>query len=90
MSSRARAARAPAAASRRAARCASAYPRGPIGPEVGVVAVRVLEVVADDRLELDHPLRVAALEPVRDPLVQVGAVLLRERLVGGVADQHVA
>ena len=32
--------------------------------QVGVVAIRVLEVVADDRLQLDHPLGVAALEPV--------------------------
>ena len=76
----------PPAAARRAVR---ARIRGARSAQVGVVAVRVLEMVADDRLQLDHPLGVAALEPVRDPLVQVGAVLFRERLVGGVSHQHV-
>jgi hypothetical protein len=44
----------------------------------------------EDRLDLDHPLLVAVLEPVGEPLVQVGAVVLRDRLVGGVADHDVA
>jgi len=43
-------------------------------------------VVADHLVELLAP----AVEPVGEALVQLGAELLRDALVGGVADQHVA
>ena len=58
-------------------------------PELGAVAIRLLEVVADDLVQLDE-VGAVLLEPVGEPLVQVGADGLRQRLVRGVADQQVA
>jgi hypothetical protein len=50
------------------------------------VAVGTFEVISDDLVLLDQ--RGVPLEPVGEPLVQLGARLLRERVVGGVADQQ--
>ena len=58
--------------------------------QVGAVAVGALEVVAEDRLDLDHAVGVALLQPVGEPLVQLGAVLFGDRLVGRVAHEDVA
>jgi hypothetical protein len=44
--------------------------------EVGAVPVRPLEVMAEDRLDLDHAFGMALLQPVREPLVQLRAILL--------------
>ena len=61
-----------------------------VGPaELASVARRLLEVVADDLVELDQLARVR-VEPVGEALVQLGARLLRQRVVRGVADQQVA
>ena len=49
----------------------------------------LLEVVADDLLELAQPVRGRQLEPGGEALVQVGARVLRQRAIGGVADQDV-
>ena len=57
--------------------------------ELAPVARGLFEVVADDLVELDESARVP-LEPVGEALVQVGARCLRQRVVGGVADQEVA
>ena len=54
-------------------------------PEFGKTLVRLLEVVPHDFVELATP----AVKPVRDPLVQVGAALLRDPVVCSVSDQHV-
>ena len=57
--------------------------------ELGRVAGRLLEVVADDLVALDE--RVAVLvEPVGKAGMQVGADRLGKRVVGSVADQQVA
>ena len=55
--------------------------------ELGAVAVRLLEVVADDLVELDE--LTVTLEPARKPLVQLGPRLLGQSVVRGVADQEV-
>src|SRR5947209_2009548 len=47
----------------------------------------LLEVVADDLVELDQ-IRATLLKPRREALVEVGARRLRQRLVGRVADQQ--
>ncbi len=47
----------------------------------------LLEVVADDLLELAQPVLGRQLEPGGEALVQVGARVLRQRAIGGVADQ---
>ena len=61
------------------------------GAELLVVAVRLLEVVAEDLLELGRPASPAtSLEPVGEALVQLGPQLLRRARVGGVADEDVA
>ena len=59
-------------------------------PELDQEAVRLLEVVAEDLLELVHALAGRSLEPVREALVELGARLLRQRAVGGVPEQDVA
>ena len=51
-----------------------------------MVPVGLLEVVADERVELVG----ALLEPVGVALVQARALGLRDRVVGGVAEQEVA
>src|SRR6266511_3245938 len=55
--------------------------------ELLTVAVRLLEVVADDlgRRGVAQPVP----EPLGEALVEVGALTLRDRLVGRVADEHV-
>ena len=61
-----------------------------IGPtERGEVMGRLLEVVAEDLVELDESLAVL-LEPRSETAVQLGAGRLRERVVGGVTDQQMA
>ncbi len=57
-----------------------------LGAEFGETAVRLLEVVADDLLEL----LAATVEPAGEPLVMVGALALRDPFVGRVADEDVA
>ena len=79
-------ARRPAAASRspaRSARAASGL------SELCLVAGGLLEVVAEDLVQLDE-VGAALLEPAGEALVQLGADRLRQRVVGGVADQQVA
>ena len=58
-------------------------------PELGAVAAGLLEVVAEDLVQLDE-LGAVLLEPGREALVEVCAGRLRQRVVGGVADQEVA
>ena len=62
-----------------------------IGPSSEEVAVRLLEVVAEDLLVLGLALAVAVdlLGPVREPLVQRRARPLEHAVVRGVADQDV-
>ena len=57
--------------------------------ELRLVPGRLLEVVAEDLVQLDQALAVL-LQPVREPLVQLGAGRLGKRVVSGVADQQVA
>ena len=54
--------------------------------ELRPVAVRLLEVVAEDLVALH---KVVLREPVRELLVQLRPSRLRKRLVGGVADEQV-
>ena len=54
-------------------------------PKLGQRAIRLLEVIPDDLAELLAPW----LEPVGEALVQLGAELLRDPRVRGVADQYV-
>ena len=54
--------------------------------ELDEVAMRLLEVVADDLLEL----LAAAVEPAGEALVEVSALALRDAFVGRVADEDVA
>src|SRR5262245_45465198 len=49
----------------------------------------LLQVVADDLIQLGGALAQAALEPAREALVEVGPRLLRDAEVRGVADQDV-
>ena len=56
--------------------------------ELAPVAGGLLEVVAEDLVQLDE-IGAALLEPVGEALVQLGAGRLRQRVVGGVADQEV-
>ena len=58
-------------------------------PEVRLLAVSLLEVVADDLLDLAEPIAGGLLDPAGEPLVEVGTARLRERRVRGVADQDV-
>jgi hypothetical protein len=58
--------------------------------ELGPVPIRLLEVVAEDLLVFGQALAGRPLEPLREPLVEVGALLLGHRAVRGVADQEVA
>ena len=55
--------------------------------QLGPVAVRLLEVIADDLVRLHEIVR---REPVGEALVQLGSNRLRKRLVGGVTDEQVA
>src|SRR5438552_10532000 len=54
-------------------------------PESGETVIRLLEVIADHLVE---PLT-AAVEPAGEGLVQLGAELPGDALVGGVANHHV-
>ena len=55
------------------------------GPELGSIAVRLLEVVADDLVDALRML----LEPRREPFVELGARLLRDACVRDVANERV-
>ena len=55
--------------------------------ELPAVAVRLLEVVAEDLVALDELL---AVQPVRELLVQSCPRRLGQGLIGGIADQDVA
>src|SRR5204863_1268440 len=51
------------------------------------VAIRLLEVVADDLIVLRVAIAGRAPEPVAEALMQQRALVLRERLVGDVTDE---
>ena len=55
--------------------------------EFGRVDVGLLEVVAEDLVELDQ-IGAALLEPLREAPVQLDPGRLRKRFVGGVPDQE--
>src|SRR5439155_25158118 len=60
----------------------------PLRPAVGpadrlAVAERLLQVVADELVRL-----AALVEPIREALVQLGALEPRQRGIGDVADEH--
>ena len=80
----------PAASSRRHARAASAVGVRVARPERNAISERLLEMVADDLLELAQTVPGRPLEPGSVALVQVGPGVLRQRPVGGVANQRVA
>ena len=58
-------------------------------PELGAVAARLLEVVAQDLVQLDE-LGPVLLQPGCEALVEVRARRFRQRVVGRVTDQQVA
>ena len=58
-------------------------------PELGAVAERLLEVVAEQLVELDE-LGAVLLEPVGEALVQLCPLRFRQGLVGGVAHEEMA
>ena len=60
-----------------------------LGTELDPVAVGPLEVVAEELVELDKAGAVL-LQPVGEPLMELRPHRLRQRIVGGVADQQVA
>ena len=76
-------ARDPPAASRLDAWSATA---GVGSSELGEVAGRLFEVVAEELVQLDEIMTVSR-EPVGEALMQVGADSLGKGVVGGVADQ---
>ena len=57
-------------------------------PELGAIAHALLEVVAEDLVQLDD-LGAVLLHPGGEALVEVGASRLRQRVVGRIADQEV-
>ena len=57
--------------------------------KLGAVPVCQLQVVGEDLLVLHEPITCGALEPVGEPLVELGAIGLGQRVVGRVADQDV-
>ena len=59
-------------------------------PELGEIAVRLLEVPTDDLRVLGKTIAGCALEPIGEARVQIRSGLLRERIVGGIADQEMA
>ena len=52
--------------------------------------VGLLEMPADELLDLCDPLSCLVFQPVREPLVELGAVLVGEAGVGGQLDEDVA
>ena len=58
-------------------------------PELDPIGVGLLEMVPDELIDLGE-FGTALFEPVGKPLVQLGPCLLRQRVVGCVADQQVA
>ena len=57
--------------------------------QLGAIVIGLLEVVADDLVHL-HELCAMSLQPVGEPLVQLPAGCLRQRVVRGIPDQQVA
>ena len=57
--------------------------------ELLAVAMGLLEVMADDLLVLGQAVTGPLLEPVREPLVQLGTGLLEQRAIDGIADEDV-
>ena len=57
--------------------------------ELGEVRRCLLEVVAEDLLELGRPVAVHAVGPGHEPLVEVGPGALEDAVVRGVADHDV-
>src|SRR5262245_37360933 len=70
--------------------CATAEARQPRVRRVErrSVLIRLLEVVADDLVQLDEA--APLFQPSRESLMELGARLLGQRLVGGVANQKMA
>ncbi len=58
-------------------------------PELGQIAMRLLEVVAEDLLVLRRALAVDAVGPLDELLVERGPRALEDRVVGGVANEDV-
>ena len=65
------------------------HPRLVDALDLGAVAERLLEVVAEHLLHLGAAVAGRYDEPVREPLVQLGPDLLRQAVIGGVPDQDV-
>jgi len=59
------------------------------GPELRAVAIRLLEVISEDLLELALERLRIPLDPPREARVQHGARLLRNRFIHGVAHENV-
>src|SRR5205085_9056453 len=60
-----------------------------VQPELRPVEARLLQVVAEDLVELDE-LGAVLLDPAGEALVKLCASRLRQRVVRGVADEEVA
>ena len=58
------------------------------GAQLDSVAVRLLEVVADDLFVFDRALPCGVFEPAAEPFVELGSRFLRDRVVGGVTDEE--
>ena len=84
-----RRARRPAECSRAACRAPATRARSSIGRQLDAIAVGLLEVIGRARPRVGEPRRGSAPPASREALVQLGPVLLRQRVVGGVADQRV-
>ena len=63
---------------------------GRIVPELQPIAVRLLEVVADDQLVLAGIGGRAGFQPVGERLMELGPLILGQAGIGGVADEQVA
>ncbi len=56
---------------------------------LGPVTERLLEVIAEHLFHLCRPVARGALQPVCEALMEFGAHLLRQAVVGSIPDQHV-
>jgi hypothetical protein len=59
-------------------------------PELGPETVGPLQVVADELVELGGALAERAFQVLRESLVELGALGLRDRVVGGIPKEDVA
>ena len=58
-----------------------------LGTELQTERVRLLQVIADELVEVGQP--GVGVEPLGEPLVELRPRLLRQHLIGGVAEQDV-